>query len=253
MDTHDSSTSLVIADVLIMQDEYGRYNLNTLHLASGADTSKKPGNWIKRKSTQALISELDSQVSFLTLDVVHGGERSGTYGHELLAVSYAGWISPAFQLRVNQAFIDTRTGGMSTAIQLPKELTHFFTQVGQALAQTAQMMQLGFAHVNARLETQDTALMHVSQRLEQLEAAVDNRPGYMTLMGFARLKKFRLPLAEARRHGLHLCKKARDAAVALGEAPDERWGKVNTYPVELLEEYFAALLEAKSLLDNERA
>ena len=49
-------------------------------------------------------------MSKTTLHVVHGGEESGTYAHELLAVSYAGWISPAFQLRVNQAFIDSRTG-----------------------------------------------------------------------------------------------------------------------------------------------
>ena len=39
-----------------------------------------------------------------------GGTTPGTFTHELLAIEYAGWISPAFRLRVNQAFIDLKTG-----------------------------------------------------------------------------------------------------------------------------------------------
>lgn len=104
----ETTTALVIAEVTITQDLHGRYNLNALHQASGAGEAKKPGNWIKRASTKALKNELETQVSFLTLDVVVGGDRAGTYAHELLAVEYAGWISPAFRLKVNQAFIDSR-------------------------------------------------------------------------------------------------------------------------------------------------
>lgn len=37
----------------------------------------------------------------------------GTFAHELLAISYAGWISPAFQLPVNQVFMDYRTGKLA--------------------------------------------------------------------------------------------------------------------------------------------
>ena len=95
------TTDLLIADVAILQDSQGRYSLNTLHQASGGDESKRPGNWLKRKTTQSLIAELDSQMSFCSTDVITGGNHAGTYVHELLAISYAAWISPAFQLRVN--------------------------------------------------------------------------------------------------------------------------------------------------------
>jgi len=49
---------------------------------------------------------------------------SGTFAHELLAISYAGWISPAFHLKVNQVFIDYRTGALQPAIPqtLPEPL-----------------------------------------------------------------------------------------------------------------------------------
>ena len=108
------STDLIIADVTILQDVQGRYSLNTLHQASDASEIKRPGQWLKRKSTQALIAELDTQMSFSTCDVVTGGNRAGTYVHELLAVSYAGWISPAFQLRVNAAFLAQTRGARQT-------------------------------------------------------------------------------------------------------------------------------------------
>ena len=42
--------------------------------------------------------------------MIKGGLSQGTFAHELLAISYAGWISPAFQLQVNQVFLDYRTG-----------------------------------------------------------------------------------------------------------------------------------------------
>ncbi|MCV4566987.1 DNA-binding protein, partial [Escherichia coli] len=43
---------------------------------------------------------------------------------ELLAVVYEGWISPAFRLKVNQTFIDYRTGRLQPAIpqSLPEAL-----------------------------------------------------------------------------------------------------------------------------------
>jgi hypothetical protein len=115
-----SDTDLIIAGVTIIQDDHGRYNLNALHQASGSTEAKKPGNWIKRASTRALQAELETQVSFLTLETIHGGERSGTYAHELLAVEYAGWISPAFRLKVNQAFIDSRSVARVPTLHDPK-------------------------------------------------------------------------------------------------------------------------------------
>ncbi|MGT3291634.1 KilA-N domain-containing protein, partial [Yersinia enterocolitica] len=35
------------------------------------------------------------------------GVNQGTFAHELLAIEYAGWISPAFRLQVNQTFLDS--------------------------------------------------------------------------------------------------------------------------------------------------
>ena len=53
--------------------------------------------------------------------MINGGNERGTYAHELLAVSYAGWISPRFQLQVNQAFLDSRQPTVSENINISKD------------------------------------------------------------------------------------------------------------------------------------
>lgn len=103
----------VVAGHEITTDEHGRFNLNAIHRASEKGSHKLPSQWSRRRDTQELIAELKSQradLHFEPLSAVRGGAYPGTYAHELLAISYAGWISPKFQLLVNQVFIDYRMG-----------------------------------------------------------------------------------------------------------------------------------------------
>lgn len=104
----------VIAGVQISTDDQGRFNLNLLHKASGLGKHKAPNKWLENKSAQELIQELEFQTpdSGSALKVNNGGSNPGTFAHELLAISYAGWISPSFQLQVNQVFLDYRSGNL---------------------------------------------------------------------------------------------------------------------------------------------
>ncbi|MFP9228794.1 phage antirepressor KilAC domain-containing protein [Pectobacterium cacticida] len=105
-----------IAGVEISTDAEGRFNLNSLHRASEAGESKEPNKWLRNKQAQELIDELSANLSVghEVVKTVKGGMAPGTFAHELLAVEYAGWISPAFRLKVNQTFIDYRTGKLAS-------------------------------------------------------------------------------------------------------------------------------------------
>ncbi|HAU4931293.1 phage antirepressor KilAC domain-containing protein [Aeromonas hydrophila] len=121
----------VIAGVEITTDEAGRFNLNALHkahLSMNPDlhkNSKQPADWLKLEQTRELIEALFNSEDFhswgLNQEDQHfglvvakmGRYGGGTFAHELLAISYAGWISPAFQLQVNQVFLDYRTGKLA--------------------------------------------------------------------------------------------------------------------------------------------
>ncbi|EJI4858944.1 KilA-N domain-containing protein [Salmonella enterica] len=108
----------VIAGVEITTDAAGRFNLNALHRASGSAKKNGPSYWLALEGTQALIAELeqtltDTGISVSAINVIKGGLNQGTFAHELLAIEYAGWISPSFRLQVNQTFLDFRTGKLA--------------------------------------------------------------------------------------------------------------------------------------------
>lgn len=113
----------VVAGVEIAVDEFGRFNLNTIHKASGTGAGKKPSEWLRTKQAQELVGELEAEIpASKILETVKGRGKTGTFAHELLAISYAGWISPAFQLKVNQVFMDYRTGNLAP-VKVPGSLS----------------------------------------------------------------------------------------------------------------------------------
>jgi len=101
----------VIAGVEISTDDQGRFNLNALHKASALGKHKAPSEWLRNKQTQELMQEMiDTGISVSPISATKGGMIQGTFAHELLAISYAGWISPKFQLQTNQTFLDFKAG-----------------------------------------------------------------------------------------------------------------------------------------------
>ncbi|MDM2743110.1 KilA-N domain-containing protein [Citrobacter sp. Cu231] len=122
--TKNEIAAPVICGVEITTDAEGRFNLNALHRAGGATKEKLPSEWLRRRTSKELIEQLtvnlrlahDStnvQICTSPISTIKGGKSPGTFAHELLAIEYAGWISPAFRLQVNQTFLDYRTGKLT--------------------------------------------------------------------------------------------------------------------------------------------
>lgn len=141
----------VVAGVEITTDEHGRFNLNALHRASGGDKKTGPSYWLALDGTKALAKELSENTEISVIDV-RRGRNGGTFVHELLAVEYAGWISPAFRLKVNQTFIDYRTGklapvkvpgSLSEALRLAADQAERIEQQAQKIEKLENFFQQG--------------------------------------------------------------------------------------------------------------
>ncbi|MXV35794.1 MULTISPECIES: KilA-N domain-containing protein [unclassified Saccharibacter] len=104
--THSLSSDLIIASTSIKQDDQGRYCLNDCHRAAGGDPNKRPSNFLRLDTTQALIEEIDrcSYMSIGSLNTKKGGHNQGTYAVKELVYAYAMWINPAFYLQVIRVF-----------------------------------------------------------------------------------------------------------------------------------------------------
>lgn len=156
----------VIAGIEITTDEQGRFNLNALHKASGGEAHKKPSQWLRRQDAKELINELGVNMhpGQEVINSVNGGTAPGTFAHELLAVSYAGWISPAFQLKVNQVFLDYRNGRLQPVPQFDP---------AAALSDPATMrsLLLGYTEKVLALEDQIKEIRPKAEALDRIATA----------------------------------------------------------------------------------
>lgn len=140
----------VICDVEITTDAAGRFNLNALHKASGSEKKNGPSYWLALESTKQLIVELEKQTTEISVVTVEG-RNGGTFAHELLAVEYAGWISPAYRLQVNQTFLDYKTGKLApTNISLPNFDDPIAAAEAWVEARKAERLAIGYVERQAR-------------------------------------------------------------------------------------------------------
>lgn len=96
--------ALIISTTAIRQDHEGRFSLNDLHRAAGAQSRHQPGKYLENQSSQELIAELQGEVGITGIPVIQSKQGLGTFVCKELVYAYAMWISPAFQLRVIRAF-----------------------------------------------------------------------------------------------------------------------------------------------------
>ena len=159
------NTLPVIAGIEITTDEQGRFNLNALHKASGEGEGKAPAKWLRNAQVKELVQELAvGQNCPSPVEAKKGGSDQGTFAHELLAVSYAGWISPAFQLKVNQVFLDYRNGRLQPVPQFDP---------ATALNDPATMrsLLLGYTEKVLALEDQVKQIQPKAEALDRIATA----------------------------------------------------------------------------------
>ena len=86
------------------------------------------------------------------------------------------------------------------------------------------------------------ALKKIDERLTSLEAKShynSGHTGYWTITAWCKLNKFTLTLDEANRKGRDAVKLSREWGVDIGKVKDERFGAVNSYREDVLDEIFS--------------
>lgn len=112
-------SKLIIADTAVGINKDGLYCLNHLHkaaMAQGKATeSQRPGAFTK---SQAGFIEAVDATGIASVKTVKGGVSQGTWAVELVAMKYAGWIDPAYEVQVYQAVQALKLGDIDKAVEL---------------------------------------------------------------------------------------------------------------------------------------
>ena len=192
---------------------------------------KKVNDFLRINNSRAYIELLEERyanTSRETLRVVKGGEPhlQGTWMDELLALKFAAWLSPRFELWVYDRIQELLTTGETKLDSIaPKG---FASTLRLLAAQWEQQEQI---NQTVRGELDKTA-----QRLDSLEAKViSSDENYYTIAGYCSLHHIDCPLPKAKAWGKMASDLSRQKGIEMGEAHDERYGRVRTYHRSILD------------------
>ncbi|MCK2155652.1 KilA-N domain-containing protein [Citrobacter braakii] len=201
----------VIAGIEITTDAEGRFNLNALHSAAVANgqasDSQRPSNFIKSAKVKDFVQELTAATEIAAVKTVNGGPSHGVWGLELVAMRYAAWLSPKFEIEVYQTFLDYRTGKLSPApsnndpyldqqrqmqqIDLTKELLHQLDENRKLRAELAQLKAQPTHTVPQPqiqlLPTSTAGELALERERDQLAAMLGRSKDYATISAVERI------------------------------------------------------------------
>lgn len=231
----------VICEVEITTDAEGRFNLNALHKASGSEKKNGPSYWLALESTKQLIVELEKQTTEISVVTIEG-RNGGTFAHELLAIEYAGWISPAYRLQVNQTFLDFKAGKLQPTFDPAAALNDPEFLRGTLLGYTEKVIALEHKVEEVSGE-RDEAIRTKSQISRKREASVLGKLSAAQ----RRCRDLEEQLGESTKHTtiikvenatgrknefsyIPLRRWCKDNGVEAKAVPDERYGSVKSWP-----------------------
>ncbi|EGI3314112.1 KilA-N domain-containing protein [Salmonella enterica] len=141
--------TVVVNGVSVRVDEEGRYSLNDLHAAAVANgeatESQRPSVFLRSAQIKRFVNALKAKApksaseQIQPLRVIKGGEESGAWGVELLAIRYAAWIKPEFEIEVYEVFRTVVRLGVGAMSRLNK-IDHVINTETKAISQCASQM-----------------------------------------------------------------------------------------------------------------
>ena len=197
---------------------------------------KLVADFLRLKSTKDYILVLESRYGDShnggkreVLRVVQGGtpELQGTWMDEMLALKFAAWLNPYFEVWVYERIQELLTTGET---RLRGIAPSGFAATLRLLAEQWEKQE----QINEEVRDE---LDKTAERLDELEAkivSVDDK--YYTIAGYCNLKKIPCPLHLAKEWGKKATALSRQRDIPTGTAHDERYGKVRTYHEDILKE-----------------
>jgi len=105
------------------------------------------------------------------------------------------------------------------------------------LTPAEQFLQL--AQLNVETERKITEQESRIKALEDKQQ--DGNTGFLTILAYCRMNNIPEPLKQAQKHGKRAVKLSEKYNILIGKVSDERWGQVNSYHIDVLNELFGDL------------
>jgi hypothetical protein len=216
--------------------EDGNKMINATEMARRFD-GKYVADFLRLKRTKEYITLLEKRYGNShiapkrsVLRVVRGGDASeglqGTWMDEKLALKFASWLSPEFELWVFDRIYELLLTGK--------------TEIKEHRPADGVIKSIRL--IADQLETQGQEIGTIKDDLQQVKAYVSDLEAkitsidehYYSVSGYCALQHVECPLDKARAWGYQATKLSREQNVDIGKAYDAKYGNINTYHRDIL-------------------
>lgn len=221
--------------------EDGNKMINATHMAKAF--KKLVGHFLALKGTKDYISLLNSRyrdsdngTNKEVLRVVQGGnpELQGTWMDEKLALKFAAWLSPAFELWVYDKIEELLTTGATTLESYEPSVN---IQTLRLLIDQMEKQEIQAQKIKQNLQKHDQRIGKNSIKIKDLEAKIISiDENYYSVSGYCALNAVLCPQQQAQKWGLAATKLSQKSNTPIGKAYDAKFGEVNTYHQDILKQ-----------------
>ncbi|MBI1179338.1 MAG: hypothetical protein GC201_02190 [Alphaproteobacteria bacterium] len=124
------NSPFVLRGKTIREDENGLVNLSDIYQAAGKPNNKRPAQWGRLDTAVNFIIAVHERVvgkshkgAKMTMKPVYYTSAIGTYGHALIAASYAAYLSPKLAIEMKQVWLRYRAGDPTLADEILERAT----------------------------------------------------------------------------------------------------------------------------------
>lgn len=199
---------------------------------------KKVAGFLRTKETKRYIELLEKRYANLhiglnrvVIRVVKGGDSTqsnlqGTWMDEKLALKFAAWLSPEFELWVYDRIDELLKTGKT---ELPNYRPA--SEVIKSIRLIADQLENHEKEITEIREDIDMMKEHFSD-LEAKIISIDEN--YYSISGYCALNNISCPLDKARQWGYNATKESNNRNAPIGKAYDAKYGEINTYHIDIL-------------------
>ena len=185
------------------------------------------------------LSKLQNYSLADLLVVRRGGNDNGTWAHQKVALRVAQKLSPDFAVMVDTWIEELLTTGKVAIRPLTKS-----QQTLEAVKQLCEIAQQQVELEQRQIEMESEQKL-LAQKMSHIEEVVKPN-GFMSVMGFANIHHLNIGTKAAAAIGRLATKWCKKNFKQPERTRHERWGEVNTYPMEALRVCFAEFYPDKT-------
>lgn len=215
--------------------EDGNKMINATEMAK--PFKKLVADFLRLKTTKEYIEILeeerygDSHIAQNSeiLRVIKGGDAKnrmqGTWMNEKLALKFASWLAPRFEVWVYNRIHELLTTGKTELPISPDQ------NIIRSIRLIADQLEAHDRDIH-ELKEEVGAIKNYIGDLEAKITSIDEN--YYSISGYCALQAIPCPLNQAKAWGLAATKMSRRSNIPVGKAYDAKYGEINTYHIDIL-------------------